>query len=127
MQQQPTVNGKAGYLDPFSVDRQDYFDLGGDGSLKPRKIPAEYMISSLALNRPFLRYIRRRRDLIYNALLTLERHFQTEIQAFRIVLADETLSDLEKARWAQEKKHFEAFLELIIALDEALSLPNQDA
>ncbi|MEW6499702.1 MAG: HNH endonuclease [Cyanobacteriota bacterium] len=118
-----TINGEAGYIDPLEVDRRDYFELMDDGSFKARKVPAAYIIYSLALNRPFLRYIRRRRDLIYESLLLLEKHFEAEIEVFSDILKDETVSDLDKGRWLQERKRFEAFLELVLALDETFSLP----
>ncbi|HMN14831.1 MAG TPA: HNH endonuclease [Bellilinea sp.] len=118
----PTINGKAGYVNPFNSDRNDYFKINGDGSLEPLKTPAEYMIYNLALNRSFLRYVRRRRDLIYSTLLALKKHFESELETLEIVLADASLSELEKMRWIQDRARLQAFLEVVIALDEALSL-----
>lgn len=117
-----TINGGYGYIDPFAIDRKDYFQIGDDGRFIPLKDPAQWMIDWLALNRPFLRYVRHRRDLVYEGLLTLEKHFTTEIEMFDAVLKNPDLSDTEKLQWVQDRDKLIALLEVVLALDEALSL-----
>jgi hypothetical protein len=118
----PTVNGRSGFIDPFKEDRRAYFELQDDGSFKAIKDPAEYMILYLELNRPFLMFVRRRRDLIYEALVVLEGYIEDEIANFNKVLEDPRLSALEKARWIEDRKRVEVLLEVVEGLDEAFRL-----
>ena len=53
------VNG-AGYLDPFTDERQMYFRVAASGEVQPLNPPAAYLVSRLALNRPLLQMLRRR-------------------------------------------------------------------
>ena len=99
---QGTVNGRVGYVDPFEVDRKEYFEVQQDGSLNPLKDPAKYMISSLELNRPFLRFVRQKRDTVYQILLKLENYFDTEIGALLIMQSGAQGNNLELARLNQE-------------------------
>ena len=116
-----TVCGEFGYLDPFKVDRKDYFDVTSDGKFKALKPPAEYMINTLELNRPLLRKIRRRRDVVYESLLALREYFSAEIQLYDETIARENISDRDKMDWFLDRERLKEFLEIIIALDEVLS------
>jgi len=118
-----TVNGKEGYVDPFQVDRKDYFELHKDGSLRPLRYPARYMIEVLELNRYFLRFIRQRRDAIYRGLSNLEQHFEIEIGTLLKIRAEALLSDLELAHLDQEIVNLKQLKESIELLDAMLKLP----
>lgn len=81
-----TVDGGAGYIDAFSDDRLDYFEVRVDGSLKPLKPPAQYMIKVLMLNRPSAKRIRKRRRQLYESILALENFFDKEIENIKKLL-----------------------------------------
>lgn len=70
---QQAINGSIGYLDPFAVDRRQYFVIAQDGAIEPLCHPGEYLIKKLALNRPFLRLNRYRRHLVLKMLAYLEQ------------------------------------------------------
>ncbi|HXI52987.1 MAG TPA: HNH endonuclease signature motif containing protein [Candidatus Saccharimonadales bacterium] len=58
-----TFIGEEGFLEPFGIDRRDYFAIGKEGAIRGKRPPARYMITLLALDRPFLRRIRELRTL----------------------------------------------------------------
>jgi hypothetical protein len=58
-----THNGTDGFVDPFSEDRRSYFEITTDGTIKPLRAPAVYMIGLLRLDREFLRKLRELRIL----------------------------------------------------------------
>lgn len=58
-----TVVSSGGFLDPFSVDLHEYFDVDSDGQLIPLKHPARYMIRVMKLNRDGASRIRRKRKV----------------------------------------------------------------
>lgn len=113
-----TILGKEGYVDPFLVDRKEYFDVSDDGSFKPRQPPAEYMIRKLKLNRPYVRRARGSRGVIYQTLLT----FRSEIEEFRSIIANENMTERDKLRWIQERPAFSDCLDAVNTLGEVLSL-----
>ena len=66
-----TINGEQGFLDPFNVDRKDYFIVLNEGKLDAIKSPGTYLIDKLALNRSFLCLNRYKRKLIQEIWLDL--------------------------------------------------------
>jgi len=116
-----TVDGKAGYLDPFKVDRKDYFDVASDGRFIALKPPAKYMIDTLELNRPLLRTIRRRREVVPDSLLALREYFSGEIRLYDEAIAKEDISDHDKIDWFRDRERLKELLAIVIALDEVLS------
>jgi hypothetical protein len=60
-------DGTVGFIDPFHEPRHIYFEVAPDGELIALRLPATYLIRLLALNRPLLKLLRRRR--IYEAEL----------------------------------------------------------
>jgi hypothetical protein len=52
--------GGEGYLDMFAVQRNIYLHVVDSGELQALQPPAMYLIRRLALNRPLMRYLRRR-------------------------------------------------------------------
>jgi len=62
-----------GFIDPFVHKPSEFFEVKEDGELRALKPPAGYLIRLLALNRPYLKVLRRRR------ILNSERiRFETE-------------------------------------------------
>ena len=58
-----THNGSEGFVDPFTENRLDYFEISPDGSIQPLQPPAQYLIRLLHLVREFLRKLRELRIL----------------------------------------------------------------
>ncbi len=67
-----TINGEEGFLDPFNVNRRDYFIVLEGGKLDAIKSPGTYLSDKLVLNRPFLCLNRYKRKLIHEKLLSLD-------------------------------------------------------
>jgi hypothetical protein len=88
-----TISGRSGYIDPFSVNRLDYFTIEKDGSLVPKQDPAAYMIKYLELNRSFLKYVRSKREAIYKSLLQFEEYFNSEIETYKLLLENSSGRD----------------------------------
>lgn len=109
----PTVNGVAGYVDPFIEDRRDYFDVSDDGKFTALKHPAGYMIGVLALNRSFRQDVRGKRTQVYKKLVALREQFSSELETFNAVLADETIGEDDKLQWIDDRPRFRAFLETV--------------
>jgi hypothetical protein len=116
-----TIKGRSGYIDPFLANRRDFFDVGKDGSLISKKDPAEYMIRYLELNRPFLKYVRGKRELIYKALLQLEEYFDEEIESYNKLLL-EVNKKADKIKIGQEIERLNLLRELVIRLDNLFRL-----
>lgn len=115
-----TIKGRSGYIDPFSVNRLDFFEIEKDGSLTPKKDPAEYMIKYLELNRPFLKFVRSKRETIYKALFRLEEFFSTEIETYNHLLNDPRHKDEIEIR--QEINRLTLLKKLIIEIDNLSKL-----
>lgn len=56
-------DGTVGFVDPFTDDRRQYFDVRDDGTLVCKKHPATYIAKLLQLDRPLLKLLRLRRIL----------------------------------------------------------------
>lgn len=111
-----TVNRNAGYLDPFEVDRTNFFRVEDDGSLTPLQPPATYMIRSLALNRPAARRIRRRRKLLHDNLVSVEKYLDRKARKIEYLLQDETLSEVVVVQYKKrlyELRFIQASLESV--------------
>ena len=108
----PTVNGAEGYIDPFDEDRRDYIDVTDAGEFIPRKSPADYMIRFLELNRPGVREIRGMRRLVYNMLVALLEEFSSDIDTLESILGDESMGELDKLQWIEDRPHLQEFLEI---------------
>jgi hypothetical protein len=59
-----TFVGDDGFIDPFNLDRLQYFAIRANGRIHAKKPPASYMIELLGLDRPFMRRLRERRRLM---------------------------------------------------------------
>jgi 5-methylcytosine-specific restriction endonuclease McrA len=59
-----TFVGAEGFIEPFEMDRRDFFGVSkDDGAIRAKQHPASYVIGLLALDRPFLRKLREKRML----------------------------------------------------------------
>lgn len=76
-----SVDGVAGYIDPFETNRNDYFSVNHDGELTAKQHPADYMIRVLLLNGIYKKKIRRRRIQLAENCALLEGFFDSEINA----------------------------------------------
>ncbi len=81
-----TVSGNDGFIDPFAEDRNNYFEVKIDGRLEPLKVPAQYLIRLLSLNRSGLQLIRRRRELAYDNQVRLLTFFDSQLTALGLQL-----------------------------------------
>jgi hypothetical protein len=97
-------NQKMGYVDPFGVDRNLYFETQPTGELSALNDPAAYMIQRLKLNRDFLIYIRRSRQVIVELQNRVNEHFDEQCEYFEKLLErgaithEECDSRIEKAQ-----------------------------
>jgi hypothetical protein len=64
-----TFVGNDGFIDPFAVNRRQYFVVRPNGRIAAKKPPASYMITLLGLDRPFMRRLRERRRLMGKVVL----------------------------------------------------------
>jgi len=70
-------DGEKGWLNPFDVDRREYFLVDPDGTLKALKKPAEYQIKKLRLNRPLMKRLRQQ-GYLKGRLITLMEQFESK-------------------------------------------------
>ncbi len=82
-------SGSIGFVDPFEVDRLDYFEVKATGELTPRMPPAAYMLDLLKLNRKARTQIRRLRQ------------FRREMESFATKLTDEL--DTVVCQWRSDR------------------------
>jgi hypothetical protein len=68
-----TYVGTDGFVDPFLVNRLDYFSCQSNGQIKAKTPPAAYMIGLLGLDRPFMRRLRQKRILM-SQITSLAEH-----------------------------------------------------
>ncbi len=58
-----TCDGDCGFIDPFKENRKEYFEIENTGRIRGRKVPSDYIIQLLKLDRMARRQIRRKRIL----------------------------------------------------------------
>jgi hypothetical protein len=58
-----TFVGAEGFIDPFDLDRREFYLIAKNGAIQGKRHPATYVIGLLALDRPFLRRLRESRML----------------------------------------------------------------
>lgn len=81
-----THDGVNGFVDPFTEDRLEYFEVMSDGRIEALKHPAAYMIRLLHLQREYLRKLREKRLLL------------AELKVRRTSLKAELQADLDSGR-----------------------------
>lgn len=118
-----TFIGEEGFIDPFLEDRNSFFCIDSSGKLIALQPPANFIIDRLALNRPFLRLNRRRRELVRLTLKQLEvmettiiakkRHFEDALQN----------NDIQNSEVLQELlQMYELYLELVSNYRDTIEL-----
>ena len=95
-----TFDGNIGFLDPFLINRLDYFRVITDGTLEPLQPPANYMIELLGLNSHTPRNRRGQRIAAASQLAKIDRLLSVR----RGELTDETVQVLELNRAYLEKE-----------------------
>jgi len=115
-----TFVGEKGYIDPFQVDRSEYFGINNDGNLLPLKHPAKYMIDTLDLNREFLRKVRFLRSEIPTTLKELNAVLTKEIEKIRIQIEQANLSTDEKKELAKELERYKKLGDRLPAIYDTL-------
>lgn len=105
---------KVGYLDPFAVDRTQFFLIEQTGDIKPVSGPAEYIIKRLKLNRSFLIRARRSRRLVHEFIEKVEAYFAQLISEHEELLQQRTIDlDEFQRRVDREKNMKQTVLEII--------------
>jgi len=74
-------DGNIGFLDPFSCDRLEYFNVDETGEISAIKNPSTYIIQLLNLNRPSRKLVRKKRllDKKISSLLEMANAILNEI------------------------------------------------
>ena len=88
-----------GFIDPFEENRLDYFKVRSDGSIRPLKPPAEYIVKLLVLNRSTAKYKRKLRSQAHELIPALEREI-TRLEQLNSLSNEqtETLSTFRQAK-----------------------------
>lgn len=105
-----TIVGQEGFIDPFSEDRRNYFEVRSNGELVALNPPATYMITLLVLNRATRKRVR-------------ERRYQTQeqLQIIEYKIAEiEQLTNLTDEQEKVMKSNLEAFINLRSHLQKRL-------
>jgi len=118
-----SIVGKVGYIDPFIENRSSYYDIQVNGRLRPLKDPADYMIQMLALDRPFLRLVRQKRNVIYQSLQEFENYFLGEIFIEETLLKKLDMVDPNKKYLEERLEQLRRMLEIVERLDRIFQLP----
>jgi hypothetical protein len=88
-----SIVGHVGYIDPFGVDRLEYFRVLDDGKLEALKPPAQYMYIQLALDRQSRKRLRELRNIKQKWLVELEQW----VNELVLMLAADNLIDAQRA------------------------------
>lgn len=115
-----SIDGVDGYVDPFEVDRSDYFSVDANGVLKGRKHPADYMIRVLLLNGPYKRKIRKRRIQIQDSFEMLDDFFEKEIELINTNLS--IAVDADKASCAEKLLSLQVMKTLLLSIQQMVEL-----
>lgn len=115
-----SVDGVAGYIDPFVEDRNEYFDVNQDGELIGKKHPADYMIRILLLNGIYKKKIRKRRIQLRENCRTLEEYLDSEVD----VLTEAILSNGSEQLSALNEKMLtlQTMKALLFSIEELIEL-----
>ena len=87
------------------------------------KDPADYMIQMLALDRPFLRLVRQKRNVIYQSLQEFENYFLGEIFIEETLLKKLDMVDPNKKYLEERLEQLRRMLEIVERLDRIFQLP----
>lgn len=120
---QETIKDGIGFIDPFGVDRNVYLALQVDGKLQALKPPGQYLIEKLALNRPFLRLNRQKREFVCKTLSDLsirEGNIKAEKMQFEQLLQKLQTKECEDMEICQNL--IDAYKKILKMADEALQI-----
>lgn len=117
-----TLDKTAGYVDVFLDNRLDYFEVQIDGSLKPLKPPAQYMIRVLMLNRPAVKRIRKRRRQLYESVLALENFFDKEIKDIEKLLGSTNFDPQQERNLNKKLANLKTMRLTLDAIDAMIKL-----
>lgn len=98
-----THDGNSGFIDPFVVKRQDYFQIEQSGEIVSLQPPSAYLIKLLNLNRPTRVSIRKKRILEarISKLLLLTDQVLAEVEP-AFVANQASALDIEKFKVARQ-------------------------
>ena len=99
-----------GFIDPFLVDRNEYFQIRDDGIIEELKSPASYMIRILALNREARKLIRAIR-IIDSKII---KHLDGIIKEFEENLKTLSLSDDVRKKFTHNLQGLKHHREIIL-------------
>ncbi len=108
-----TVVGKRGFIDPFMENMSDYFDISPDGRLIALKVPAEFIIKTLKLNRTGARKTREKRNKTYESRQKTEAFFVQSIKHMEALLKNPALPKELKKQIFQHKESLQQEHELM--------------
>lgn len=103
-----------GYLDPFAVNRTQFFLVKETGEIKSISGPAEYMIKRLKLNRSFLTRARRARRVVHEFVEMVESYFAQLLDEHAQLLQQQVIDLSEyQRRIGRDNEMKRAMLEII--------------
>lgn len=108
-----TFVGSQGFIDPFSEDRLDYFEVLQTGELRALRNPAQSMIDHLLLNRQGVKALREKRSVKYQSKQITERYFDEEIAVIDSLLQEEAITDEERILLLEDRRSLENQKEMI--------------
>ncbi|HYT41862.1 MAG TPA: HNH endonuclease [Methylomirabilota bacterium] len=119
------AKNQRGFVDPFTEHLAKYFDILPNGQFVALKPPANFIISTLKLNRSSAKKIREQRNRRYERKREFEAFYTRAIKNLEQLLANPSLSEEDKAALLQSKQELEKqFNGLIRELEPDFSLPK---
>ncbi len=97
---------KGGFVDPFTEDLLEYFDVSPQGKLIPLKHPATYMINTLKLNRDGAVRTRKKRRLEFEERAQTLQVFRQAIREMDDALDHPDLPEALRAKFLIQKDEF---------------------
>lgn len=115
----PCYNGNVGFIDPFRENRSDFFSVKENGEIECLKVPANYIVKLLNLNRKARLQVRRMR-LIRHEVMELTHQYTDRIHA----LVESWRSGRSSASAAMEEiERLEAAIGRLLALQKLALKP----
>lgn len=115
-----SVDGVAGYVDPFAVNRNDYFDVNHDGELIAKQHPADYMIRVLILNGTYKKKVRKRRIQLTENCELLEEFFNSEIEMLENTIL--ISSEEQKEALNEQRINLQTMKTLLLSIQQLVEL-----
>jgi uncharacterized protein (TIGR02646 family) len=115
-----SIDGVHGYIDPFSDDRNNYFEVESNGRLIAKKHPADYMIRVLLLNGPHKLKVRKRRFQLQDNFEILDQFFEKEKAYIDMKLL--SANQIEKVNLSQKLITLQMMKTLLIIIQDMVDL-----